>query len=238
MQAANDATKQEVMDRLMIIGQLASGVAHELRTPLSVIRNDVYFLQSLGMRLDPEASEAIQEISEALEKANRIVAELLDFTRMPDVPLETVSLARILADALKSYRLPPSIRLRIAEDFNPYWVRANPEQIERILINLLRNAVQAMRDKGDIEIDCGSDSTHVWLEVKDKGPGISESDCRRVFDPLFTTKSTGIGLGLTVSLRYAKNNNGDLTFYNNSGGGACFRLTLSRVQQQGEADGI
>lgn len=237
MQDAADSTNQEVKDRLVIIGQLACSVAHEIRTPLSIIRNDIYFLQTLGDRLGPEASEAIQEISEALAKANRIVAELLDYTRMPIVRPETVSMASILESALKSYRLPPTTRLRTAESINQYFVQANAEQIERVLINLLRNAVQAMHEKGTIEIDCGADAMRSWIEVKDDGPGIPESDQHRVFDPLFTTKSTGIGLGLTISLRYAKNNSGDLTVEKRSGGGTCFRLTLPRGQPHGVSDG-
>ncbi len=236
MQGASDPTNQAALDRLMIIGQLASGVAHEIRTPLSIIRNDVYFLQSLGDRLGPEASEAIQEISEALTKANHIVAELLDFTRMPIQHPETVQLASILASALKSYRLPPGIHLRTSDDINHYLVQANSEQVERILINLLRNAVQAMHEKGVIKINCAADSVTVWLDLQDDGPGISVSDRQRVFDPLFTTKSTGIGLGLTISLRYAKSNGGDLTVQNRSQGGACFRLTLPRGQPSREPD--
>jgi two-component system sensor kinase FixL len=219
---------QAAMERLMIVGQLAGGVAHEIRTPLSVMRNDVYFLQSLGDRLGPEATEAIQEISDALARANRIVAELLDFTRAPVNRPGTVKLSCILAAALKSYRLPSTVTLRTAESIEQCLVQADSEQVERILINLLRNAVQAMHEKGTIELECGGDSGTVWLDVIDDGPGIKESDRQRIFDPLFTTKLTGIGLGLAISLRYAKSNQGDLTVQSRSHGGACFRLTLPR----------
>jgi PAS domain S-box-containing protein len=216
------------IERLMLVGQLSGGVAHEIRTPLSVIRNDVYFLQSLGDRFGPDAREAIQEISEALGKATRIVNELLDFTRQTASQPISVRLSSILAAALMSYRLPSSVKVLTTEMIGDCFVQADPEQIERILINLLRNAVQAMREKGTIEIRCGEDDQTVWLEVIDDGPGVIESDRHRVFDPLFTTKATGIGLGLAISLRYAKSNRGDLTVCNRSNGGACFRLSLPR----------
>ncbi len=219
---------QAAMERLMLVGQLSGGVAHEIRTPLSVIRNDVYFLQSLGEQLGPDATDAIQEISEALGKATRIVGELLDFTRQPVSRRVSVKLSSILTAALKSYRLPSSVRVLSTEAIDDDIVQVDPEQVERILINLLRNAVQAMREKGTIEFQYGDDDKTIWLEVIDDGPGISESDQHRVFDPLFTTKATGIGLGLAISLRYAKTNRGDLTVCNRTTGGACFRLSLPR----------
>ncbi len=219
---------QAASDRLMLVGQLSGGVAHEIRTPLSVIRNDVYFLQSLGNRLGLEASEALQEISEALAKAIRIVGELLDFTRPPISRPESVRFSSILAAALKSYRLPSRVKLQTGQSIEDCIVQADSEQVERILINLLRNATQAMRGTGTIEIECGGDHQIAWFEVIDDGPGISESDRYRVFDPLFTTKATGIGLGLAISLRYARSNYGDLTVCNRAKGGACFKLSLPR----------
>ncbi len=241
-----DATKRQgtelaqanhsAIERLILVGQLSGGVAHEIRTPLSVIRNDVYFLQSLGDRLGSDAHEAIQEICEALGKANRIVGELLDFTRQPVSHPAVVKLSRILEAALKSYRLPSSVKLSVAQSIKIFTVQAEVGQVERILINLLRNAVQAMSEKGTIEIQCDGDDQTVWMDVVDDGPGLSERDRNRVFDPLFTTKATGIGLGLAISLRYARSNRGDLTVCNRPMRGACFRLALPRGSQSIEAN--
>ncbi len=231
-----DRANHVTLDRLALIGQLSGGIAHEIRTPLGVIRNDIYFLQSQADRLGPEANEAIQEINTSLGKAIRIVTELLDFAREPVSRPSSTKMSKILSTALKSYPLPPGVVLSLDNSLEQLTVRVDAEQIERILINLLRNAVQAMNEQGEIEIKGWVEGERVSIEVIDSGPGISESNLQRVFDPLFTTKSTGIGLGLAISQRYALWNHGDLAIAAVPHGGACFRLTLPRASLSKERD--
>jgi len=228
-QVETDRVNRVTLDRLALIGQLSGGIAHEIRTPLSVIRNDIYFLQSQADRLGPEANEAIQEINTSLGKAIRIVTELLDFAREPVIRPSSTTMLTILSAALKSYPLPPGVVLSIDNSLAKLAVRADAEQIERILINLLRNAVQAINEHGKIEIRGQVDKESISIDVIDSGPGIADINLQRVFDPLYTTKATGIGLGLAISQRYAERNQGILAVVANPQGGACFRLTLPRA---------
>ncbi|MCG8652335.1 MAG: PAS domain S-box protein, partial [Pirellulales bacterium] len=231
-QAARERESRQAFERLVMLGQLAGGVAHEIRTPLCVIRNDVYYLKTLADQLGQEGAECIAEIDEAVGKAERIVSELLDVTRDGPSQMSLASVNELIQSALHNISVPETVKVSLPET-NAVHVRVDREQVERILVNLIRNAVQALNDQGSIEMRVGQDEQGVWVEVADNGPGVSPAQKESVFEPLFTTKPTGIGLGLAVSKRYAQLNGGELTVTDNEGGGACFRLTFSN-QQAGE----
>ena len=219
--------QRQAMERLALLGQLAGGVAHEIRTPLCVIRNDAYFLKLMADKLGNEGIECIDEINESVAKAERIVSELLDFTRDPQSDPSPVKIDRLIDAAIRSAGIASTVLLiRNVEDESSI-VCVDSEQIERILINLLRNAWQAAGARGRIEIRTSTHGNTLTLEIADNGPGIDQENLERVFEPLFTTKPKGIGLGLAVSKQYAHRNGGTLTAYNNlERPGACFRLTL------------
>jgi signal transduction histidine kinase len=227
--AEQEAEMRHAMERLALLGQLAAGVAHEIRTPLCVIRNDVYYLQTMSERLGPDGEECIDEINQSVAKANRIVSELLDFTRDPLSNPEPVLLGLIVRDAQGDYAIPSTVELRLPlQNIEGIYVLADREQISRVLINLFRNAVQAMNAIGKIEVTVTEEAHVVHVDVCDDGPGVSRERREAVFEPLFTTKPKGIGLGLAVSRRYARRNQGDLTLLDVARPGACFRLTLPK----------
>ena len=224
------------LERLALLGQLAGGVAHEIRTPLCVIRNDTYFLKMLADGLGPEGVECINEINEAVGKAERIVSELLDFTRDPQSKPRDVKISDIVKTAIRDSSLPETIHVVTTGD-DTTAVCVDEEQIERILVNLLRNGCQAMQDSGTLRIDTTCFDDHVMLEVVDSGPGIAPEHLDRVFEPLFTTKPKGIGLGLAVSHRYAERNGCKLTVSNAEAVGARFQLKLPRLPPKQEVSG-
>ncbi len=228
--AEREARQQHTLERLALLGQLAAGVAHEIRTPLCVIRNDAYYLQTLADQLGPEARECIEEINQAVGKADRIVSELLDFTRDPPSHLRPVLLKAILDEALANYPIPASVTFLPpdAELLGRVAVEADCEQISRVLINLFRNAVQAMQGSGTLSVTLSHDATHARLTVCDSGPGVAAEAREAIFEPLFTTKANGIGLGLSISQRYAQWNHGQLELLDSPHRGACFCLTLAR----------
>ena len=227
--AEQEREQRQAMERLALLGQLAGGVAHEIRTPLCVIRNDAYFLKMLSDRLGDEGNECVDEINEAVGKAERIVSELLDFTRDPQSEPQEVKVGDLIDAALRGSSIPAGIEIFRSGDRQGVCARVDPEQIERILINLLRNAVQAIGDSGKIRLDTKTVKKSVVISVTDDGDGMEPGHVDRVFEPLFTTKPKGIGLGLAVSRRYAERNGGSLTAENGDEGGACFRLTIPMV---------
>lgn len=229
--AEREREARQRMERLAMLGQLAGGVAHEIRTPLCVISNDIFFLRQFADQLGPEGVECVEEIEQAVRKANRIVTELLEFTR--DAPLETVETAvtEILELAVRNSGLPEAITVQLPQLSADDTIDVDPEQIERLIANLLRNASQAMASAGDIEVRVESEADRVVIEVADRGEGISPENLQRVFEPLFTTRPSGIGLGLAVSRRYAERHGGRLVALPREDGGTCVRLELPRRGQ-------
>lgn len=223
---AQERETHQRSERLAMLGQLAGGVAHEIRTPLCVIRNDIFFLRQSIDQLGPDEAECIQEIEQAVGKANRIVSELLECTR--EGPLQTVEtpVRVIVAAALSDAQLPENVSVESAEIPAGLTIHVDAYQIQRILENLLRNASQAMELGGQIGLAVQSLPDRTLFEVTDQGDGIPEQDLDRVFEPLYTTRGNGIGLGLAVSRRYAQRHGGRLTASNRTAGGTCFRLEI------------
>lgn len=213
-------------EKLATLGQLAGGVAHEIRNPLAVIKNSVYYLKMISEQLDDDGRGCVNEIDREVMTANRIVSELLDFTRDPPTQLEVFPLTNAITKAVQVASIPDTVQVRFdCPDVDPL-VHADQGQIERILINLLRNACQAMSEGGILTVKTTVSPESAKVNVTDTGVGIPPEDLANVFEPLFTTKAKGIGLGLAVSRRYAERNGGCLTVESTICKGTTFQLLL------------
>jgi signal transduction histidine kinase len=213
-------------ERLAMLGQLSSGVGHELRNPLGVMTNAVYYLKAVL----PNAPEKVREYLEILQQqitlSEKIVSDLLDFARSKPPQRRPFSLADVTAAQLS--RLGShngfTINTHLPKDLPP--VLADQTQVGQIVLNLLTNAMQAMERTGTIDVRAESAGKRVHLDISDTGPGIPRENLEKIFEPLFTTKARGIGLGLAVSRTLARANDGELTVANLPSRGASFRLTL------------
>ncbi len=230
-------------ERLAVLGQLAGGVAHELRNPLGVISNAVYYLQE-KQELSPEDLDDYLGILDAeTRNATKIISDLLSFSRQPNCQLSEVDprqAAEIVLD-----RVPPpdeiDLELRVEPDLPA--VLVDPDHLQQMLLNLLSNAYEALPEGGQVEVRISRvDSTeieHLWNEgsspkadswirisVHDSGIGIPEENLPQLFEPLFTTKARGIGLGLSVTHRLVKVNGGRISVDQPSRQGSRFNLYL------------
>ncbi|MCP4885254.1 MAG: PAS domain S-box protein, partial [Planctomycetaceae bacterium] len=149
--AEQEREQRLAMERLALMGQLAGGVAHEIRTPLCVIRNDAYYLKLMEGQLSEEGVQCVNEINEAVGKAERIVSELLDFTRDAACQPVVKGIRELVDAAFGSLNIPEAITV-LDDHAGAIDVLADPGQIERILINLIRNAIESMNDSGTVEI--------------------------------------------------------------------------------------
>jgi len=216
-------------ERLSTLGQLAAGVAHELRTPLAVLRNSLYYLEAI---LDPDehqVEEVFWEMRRAIASSDSIVGEMLDYVREPNQELSRFELREPVEEALGVLAIPPEIRLRRLDRDASVRVEAVREHLVRILTNLIQNALQAMPDGGELGIEVGRRAQEAMVSVSDSGPGVSAENLERIFDPLFSTKVWGIGLGLAISNRYAEMNQGRLEVESSPSRGATFRLLLPAI---------
>ncbi len=223
-------------ERLAVLGQLAGSVGHELRNPLAVINNAVYFLKLVL----PDAGEKVREYLNILERethnAEKIVGDLLDFARVKSVEREAIAASELVRRVLDRYPAPENIRLHLdlPPGLPPLWV--DPRQIEQVLGNLIVNAYQAMPEGGRLSVisDQYSVSSEQWVRiaVKDTGVGIPPENMGKLFEPLFTTKAKGIGLGLAVSKKLVEANGGRIEVQSEPGQGAAFTVILPVAEEK------
>jgi len=207
-----DAQEQLVRrEKLATLGQLAGGVAHELRNPLGVINSAVYYLNVVLSDADETIIEYLEMISQQVRHATKIVSDLLDFARIRLARREDVSLATLIERTLG--KQPPPEGVQVTTEIPPGLptVFVDPEQMEQVLVNLVRNAYDAMPDGGRLTIAAKRvTGPSIRIQISDSGCGIAEENMDRLFEPLFTTKVRGIGLGLTVSKSLVEANGGSI----------------------------
>jgi signal transduction histidine kinase len=215
-------------ERLATLGQLASSVGHELRNPLGVMTNAVYFLKMIQPDAPGQVSEYLGILRHQIALAEKIVGDLLDFARLKKPQLQAVEVPTLIAEQIERLGALPNVTVEIErpDDVLPP-IHVDPVHIGQIMLNLLTNAQQAMEAKGGtIRVRMRVDGPSVVIDVADTGPGISNELLEKIFEPLFTTKARGIGLGLAVSRSLAEANGGQLTVASTLGKGATFSLAL------------
>ncbi len=214
-------------ERLAAVGELASGVGHELRNPLNVIRNCAYLLNmSLTDKKDEEALNTLQVLDKQIDIANKIVTDLLDFTRIKPPSQVKVDLNNLVNESLSWVTVPKNTNIHANLNGNSLQVKTDAEQMSRVFTNIISNAIQAMNGKGELNIDTGIDDGLAWVQFKDSGCGIPEENMEKIFEPLFTTKPKGIGLGLAISKRLVEQNGGNIEVSSQKGQGATFTVKL------------
>ena len=221
-------------ERLAAIGRLGASVSHELRNPLGVIKNSVYYLKMRLGDADDKVKKHLNIIEEEISRSNKIVSDLLSFARDTKLALEEVQINAVVQDALSRTPVPDTVSVitRLEEDLPP--LMADPSQIEQVFINMITNAVQAVTSlhsadahhRGTLEISTRAEDGFIVTEFKDNGCGIPEENLGKLFEPLFTTKTKGIGLGLAVSKRIIEAHGGSIEVESEIGKGTTFTIKL------------
>jgi signal transduction histidine kinase len=219
-------------ERLAAVGELASGVGHELRNPLNVIRNCAYLLtMSLSEKNDEEAVNTLKVLDKQIDIANKIVTDLLDFTRITPPSQVKVDIKNIINESLSWITVPAQVKVNANINGHSRPVRTDPEQISRVFANIISNAVQAisspaLKKDGELNIDTGEKGGFLWVKFRDNGSGIKKENLEKIFEPLYTTKPKGIGLGLAISKRLVEQNGGNIEVTSRAGRGTTFTVKL------------
>jgi two-component system sensor histidine kinase HydH len=221
-------------ETLSEVGQLAAGMAHELRNPLTAIK--------MLVQTNREEAEAgglpVEDLNIIEKEILRMEGRLnvfIDFARPPQPERRRVDLAAIVEETLAligGRARKQRVSLRFDPPASPVEVEADSEQVRQLLVNLALNALDVMPKGGILEIQLHCPNEHyVELTVLDSGPGITPRHLPRLYEPFFTSKETGLGLGLVVSQRIAQSHGGRLRASNRPQGGACFVLRLPTTQK-------
>ncbi len=213
-------------ERLAVLGQLAGSVGHELRNPLGVISNAIYFLKLI----QPDANEKVKEYLNLIENevriSDKIVGDLLDFTRIKSVEREPTPVAELFRLVLARYPAPDTVEVSVTvpPDLPPLFV--DPRQIVQVLGNLVVNAYQAIPNHGQMSLSSAWQNDMICISVQDSGTGIPPEHLKKLFEPLFTTKTKGIGLGLAVSKKLVEANQGRIEVQSEPGKGSTFMIYI------------
>lgn len=200
-------------DRLAAMGELTAGVAHEVRNPLGVIRASVQLLEDAHCD-QARIHEAASVIKQEIDRLDRVIKALLDFGRPSKPTLVRTDVNEVLEDVVlftTRFATQADVKIRVEQTTDIPTVVADPDQLKQVFLNLVTNAVQAMDHLGgEIVIRTFSDVDYVVLEFRDTGPGIADEDLPKVFDPFFTKRSGGTGLGLTIVHRIIDEHDGHI----------------------------
>ncbi len=216
-------------ERLAVLGQLAGGLAHQIRNPLAAMANAVAVLRRRLKKVlqgDLEAAQAIAIVDEEIWEANRIITDLIDFARVRPPTRKRVKVKALIDAALAHAKSELAFPVTVRGD-SYLDVLVDERQCRDALANLVRNAFEAMGEEGSLTITCRDEGAFVVLAFVDTGPGIVESVRRRLFEPLNTSKPLGLGLGLATARSLVRNQGGDLVALP-AVGGAHFEVSLPR----------
>jgi PAS domain S-box-containing protein len=230
-QSQEAAKKLKDSERLAAIGATAGMVGHDIRNPLQAIISDVYLAKTEFASI-PEseekrnALESLKEIEKNTDYINKIVADLQDFARPLNPQTEEADVKLIIDDLLTKNVLPENVKVSVKVESDASKVLVDSSFINRIMYNLVTNAVQAMPNGGNLTIRAFKEANDFMLTVKDSGVGIPEKVRGKLFMPMFTTKSKGQGFGLAVIKRMTEALGGTVTFESQEGKGTTFMVRL------------
>jgi len=197
-------------ERLATIGQVAGAIAHDLRNPLGVINNALYYLHAVIGDQDEKVVEYFNIIQKEAKRSVEIIEELLSFSSFPVLNLQKVSLDKLLDEVIAVTMLPRSITIKKESTPGLPLRFVDKDKMIRALQNLINNSIQATDDGGEIVVGSRVADDMIEIRIIDNGPGIPEEQIEKIFEPLFTTKPKGIGLGLSSAKQIIEAHGGSL----------------------------
>jgi signal transduction histidine kinase len=233
--ALNDA-HQELLrkERLAALGQLTATVAHELRNPLSAIRNTLVVIRDAVGRARLDLERPLGRVGRSIDRCDGIIADLLDYTRISELRLAPAMADAWLLEVLHDQHLPAEIALVLDPGAPDCKISIDRDRMRRVVINLIENAVQAMAEplpsgrERRIMVSTAASAASYALTIADSGPGIAPEVLPKVFEPLFSTKSFGTGLGLPTVKQIVEQHEGTVELMSTPGTGAMFIVRLPR----------
>ena len=214
-------------EKCELIRRIASVVGHELRNPLAVIGNSSYFIKTkLGATADPKVAKHLAIIASEISRADQLIADMLAFSRPLELKTSAVALDVVVHEALESCAMPDTVKVKRENSKTAVLVQADAAALALAFRRLMDNAVEAMEGKGALTVAIGARGSSAFLEVRDTGPGIKPEALPSIFQPFFTTKPRGLGLGLAMAEKILSAHGGKVEAKNLPDRGAVVTLSL------------
>lgn len=212
-------------ERLAVLGEFSARINHDLRNPLSIIKNSTSLIKEKNLTVEQKVHQC-DTIERAIFRITHQIEDVLDFVELQNMEIKPCLVSQIITNAWSEIRLPKNkTELQMIYD-KDVAIDCDQEQMKIALKNILLNAVQAMNYQGKIDITISEVANHVQIEIEDNGPGISEEILPKIFDPLFTTKQTGTGLGLSSCNNIIKSHRGKISVNTKIDAGTRFTIEL------------
>ncbi len=220
-------------EKMVQVGKLAAGMAHSIRNPFTSVKMRLFSL-GRSLELTDDQKEDFDVISEEIRHIDTVVQNFLEFSRPPKLKMQLISPSTVVDSALQllEHRLKSyDVRINVDRKEPLSEIRADPEQLKEVLVNIVVNACEAMGKGGSITIHEQENNTRISnkmaiIRIVDDGPGIPETNLHKVLQPFFTTKEEGTGLGLSIAVRIVEEHRGKLAVISREGHGTTFIITL------------
>lgn len=207
-----EAKKNASLLRMSSIGELAARLAHDLRNPLSVIKATFDIIRYNNPPSDEKTLEQFDRIERAISRISHQVDNVLDFVRLNPIITQQKDLSGIIRDALLMIHISSDVMLKTPS--KSVMITCDPKLMEIVFINLIKNAIQAMDNTGEIKIDLVESTKEIMITVENSGPPIPQTHLNKIFEPLFTTKQEGTGLGLSSCKNIIERHSGSISVKN------------------------
>ena len=225
----NNETKNRMkLERFAIIGKMGASIAHDLRNSLTVIKGSLDILDMKNLIKDEDIARKQQEkIQKSVGEIEYLTKDILSYSQMRENKKEEVELAEIINDTIKTLEIPDKIKVEVSD--KKIKIVIDKIKIQTVISNLIGNAIDAIEDKGTISIKLYESPLEVTLAVRDSGKGFSSKEIEKIFDPLYTTKMKGTGLGLASCKRIIEEHGGKIEVKRNP---TSFIITLPKQSQK------
>jgi signal transduction histidine kinase len=233
----------ELSRRLSAIGRLTSGVAHEVKNPINAIVVHLEVLRQKMKEIDPDTRRHVDVISSEIQRLDRVVQTLVDFTRPVELRLSDMDLRKVVEDVVilaSPAAEKHNVRIEREPSQEALPVRIDVDLVKQAVLNIVLNGVQAMPNGGTLRLTVERDGDDVLISVRDQGAGIPDNIRDKIFNLYFTTKSGGSGIGLAMAYRVVQLHHGSVEFSTIIDHGTTFylRFPLAEIAANGEAPAV
>lgn len=228
------ASEKELLrvERLVTLGKLSSGIAHEIRNPLGVIDSSAYFLKMKLKDADKQTITHLNRIISQVKNSTEIIQSLQDMAKMQEPNMVKIDIAKVFDDGINLLKFPREVKVIRDVPKGKFFVDVDLKLISIVLKNIIINAIQAMENRGTVWLTFNRIDDNWWeISIKDSGTGIRKEDLKNIFTPFFGTKPSGFGFGLAICEMIIDKHGGNINVYSEEGKGTDFIIRLPFAKQ-------